>query len=60
MRVEKKKRDHHSYDEEVETTPEAIEDETGDIESETPALDNEPVEDTPEEEEPEPPVFEDE
>ena len=56
--VPKRRQQHHSYDESVNESAKAIEDEAVEIEREAPSEENEPVEGVEDESAPDPPTFE--
>lgn len=58
--IPKKRRTHHSYDDNVEEASKLIEDEAVAIETETPAEENEPIEDSAQKHDDDDPVFEEE
>lgn len=58
--IPKKRQRHHSYDESVDEPGKLIENEPVEVEAEVPSEENEPVERIEKEDEPEPPVFEEE
>jgi hypothetical protein len=56
--VPKRKQKHYSYDESLDETPKLIADEPADVEEESPAEENEAIEESQVATRPEPPVFE--
>jgi hypothetical protein len=58
--IPKKRQRHHSHDESVDEPAKLIEDEPAEVEAEVPAEENEPVERLDREDNPAPPVFEEE
>ena len=56
--IPKRRRKHHSYDESVDEPAKVIEDEPVEIEKETPAEDNEPIERVDDPEKPDSAAFE--